>query len=54
MKPNGLVRWIDTESGTRHQLAFDADGEATVTGSLGSTDNDGFHTVIEHGVMRDV
>lgn len=53
-KSNGLTRWIETASGARHKLSFDEQGRATVIGSLGSDDNDGFHTVIENGVMRDV
>ena len=50
----GAFYWIDTESGTKHKLSFDAEGRATVVGSLGSTTGDGWHTVIENGVMRDV
>ena len=50
----GPFHWIDTESGTRHKLSFNAEGKATVVGSLGPMNGDGFHTVIENGVMRDV
>lgn len=48
----GENHWIDTESGTRHQLSFDAEGRATVVGSLAH--EGGFHVVIMDGVMRDV
>jgi len=50
--PGHALHWIDTESGTRHKLSFDADGKASVVGSIAH--EGGFHVVIEHGVMRDV
>lgn len=49
--PGGAMHWIDTESGTRHRLSFDGEGRATIVGSLA---HDGFHVVVENGVMRDV
>lgn len=47
----GAMHWIDTESGTRHALSFDAAGRATIVGSLS---HPGFHVMVENGVMRDV
>lgn len=46
----GAYHWIDTESGTRHTLSFDADGRATVVGSIA---HPGLHVVITDGVVHD-
>lgn len=50
--------WIDTESGTRHKLEFDADGLPTITGSLvhratGGGCNCGWHVIVTKGVAED-
>lgn len=50
LSPTGRHHWIDTESGTRHKLAFDEQARATITGSLKNGD---WHVVITDGVAKD-
>lgn len=49
--PEGAFHWIDTESGARHKLSFDASGRATIVGSIAH--EDGFHVIVTEGAMRD-
>jgi hypothetical protein len=51
LEPNGAYHWIETESGARHALTFDAQGRATIRGSLA---HPGLHVVITDGVANDV
>lgn len=57
--PNRLTRhasraynWIDTTTGTRHKLSFEASGRATIVGSL-LCRQCGWHVVITDGIAKD-
>lgn len=42
--------WIDTESGSRHKLTFNEQGQATFAGSLKCPQCEQWHVVITDGV----
>lgn len=42
--------WVDTESGARHKLTFNEQGQATIVGSLKCPQDCGWHVVITDGV----
>lgn len=47
------LNWIDTESGERHAITFDAAGRATIQGSLRCPQCGKWHVIVTNGVAED-